>query len=77
MVVEDNAARIRGRTFIRMVAGDNDALFPRDRRYHELLNLLDLAHDFVILPGLGHDPEALYAALGAGGFAFYRMAFGG
>jgi enterochelin esterase-like enzyme len=63
VVVRDNAGRIRGRTVVRMAVGDNDALFPRNRRYHELLNELDIVHEFTILPGVGHDPEALYTAL--------------
>jgi enterochelin esterase-like enzyme len=63
VVVRDNAARIRGRTQIRMAVGDNDALCGRNRRYHELLKDLNIAHEFTILPGVGHDPEAIYAAL--------------
>ena len=63
VVVRDNAARIRNRTRIRMAVGDNDALCPRNRRYHELLSDLNIAHDFTVLPGVGHDAEAVYATL--------------
>jgi len=63
VVVRENAARIRGRTVVRMACGDNDALYPRNRRYHELLVELGIVHEFVILPGVGHDHEAIYKAL--------------
>jgi endo-1,4-beta-xylanase len=62
VVVRENAGRIRGRTVVRMVVGDNDSLFARDRRYHELLDELNIAHEFTVLNGVGHDPDAIYTA---------------
>lgn len=63
VVVRENADRIRGRVTIRMAVGDNDALYPRNRRYHELLDELGIAHTFTVLAGVGHDHEAIYERL--------------
>ncbi|HXP88371.1 MAG TPA: alpha/beta hydrolase-fold protein [Bryobacteraceae bacterium] len=75
VVVRDHAEQIRAQTRIRMAVGENDALCGRNRRYHQLLNELNIAHEFTALPHVGHDAEAIYAALGTGGFSFYRTAF--
>jgi enterochelin esterase-like enzyme len=86
VVVRENADRIRGRapvpassgpiTSVRIVVGDQDSLLARNTRHHELLDELGIAHEFTVLPGIYHDPGAIYAALGTNGLRFYRAAFG-
>jgi enterochelin esterase-like enzyme len=76
VLVRDNADRIRGRTPVRIVAGDQDSLLARNTRYHQLLDDLGIAHEFTVLPGVAHDPGAIYDVLGTDGPAFYGRAFG-
>jgi len=81
VVVLEHTDRIRrqntaGRiTAVRIAVGDNDSLLGRNTRYHQLLAELGIAHEFAVLPGVPHDPGAIYDALGARGPAFYRTAF--
>jgi len=74
-LAEQNAAHMRGRTTIRIVVGDNDGLLETNRRFHELLERLNLAHEFQVVPGAAHSPLPLYAGLGEKNWAFYRTAF--
>jgi enterochelin esterase-like enzyme len=75
VVVREHAASIAGRTSIRLAVGDNDSLLGRNTRYHHLLEELEIAHQFTILPGVPHDPAAIYNALGIRAMAFYARAF--
>lgn len=75
VVVRERAACIAGRTCVRIAVGDNDSLLGRNTRYHQLLDELEIAHQFTVLPGVPHDTTAIYDALGTGGAAFYARAF--
>lgn len=70
-----NAKAIRGRTFVRIVAGDQDGLSGLSRNYHDLLETLDIEHEYSILRGIGHDEDGLYRALEKRMFGFYANAF--
>lgn len=71
-----NVSAIRGRTFVRVVTGDQDGLSVLSRKYHELLENLKIEHEYNLLPGIGHDENGLYRALEKRLFAFYTRAFG-
>jgi endo-1,4-beta-xylanase len=75
VLVRDNAARIRGRTAIRIGVGDQDPLLERDTKYHELLDSLNIRHEFFTVPGVAHEQGKFYALRGVPGFEFYRQAF--
>ncbi|MCX7016976.1 MAG: alpha/beta hydrolase-fold protein [Candidatus Sumerlaeota bacterium] len=70
------AREVRNRSRIRIVVGDQDGIYPKCQAYHERLNELTLAHEFVVVPGVKHDYAALYNALGDDAFVFYQKAFG-
>jgi endo-1,4-beta-xylanase len=72
VVVEQNAAAIRGRTAVRIAVGDQDSLLERNRNYHDLLGRLQIEHGYTVVPGVGHDSAKLYATLGDQAFAFYQ-----
>jgi endo-1,4-beta-xylanase len=72
VVVEQNAAAIRGRTAVRIAVGDQDSLLVRNRNYHELLGRLKIDHEYTVVPGVGHDSARLYEKLGEDSFAFYE-----
>lgn len=61
-LAEENADEIRGTTPMRLVIGDNDSEFNQERirEMDDLLNELDIEHDFITIPGVGHSHEDLY-----------------
>jgi enterochelin esterase-like enzyme len=75
-LVARNADAIRGRTPIRMIVGDQDSLLELNRKFDLLLDSLNIEHQFVVLPGIGHNAALLYQGLGDGAFAFYAKAWG-
>ena len=74
-LLEKNIGASRGKTAIRVAVGDKDPGLDRSQAAHEGLLRLKVEHDFVVVPGVAHNPEKLYEAMGAEGFAFYRKAF--
>lgn len=73
-LVEKNADRIRGRTAIRVVVGDRDGLKDANRRFHEKLEQLGLAHEYHVVPEAGHSPNPVYDGLGDKNWSFFRAA---
>ncbi|MCA3721160.1 alpha/beta hydrolase-fold protein [Phenylobacterium sp.] len=71
----ENAARLAGRSRLRLVIGDRDETFGNNRDFHAYLNGLGIPHDWIVLPGVGHDPFQVLTALGDRQWAFYRAAF--
>jgi acetyl esterase/lipase len=74
-LVTKNAGAIRGRTFVRMIVGDKDSLLTLNQKYDQLLRDLRIEHEFVVLPGVGHNEEMLYKSLGDRASAFYAEAW--
>jgi acetyl esterase/lipase len=74
-IVEKNADKIRGRTNIRMIVGDNDALMARNQWFHELLTRLNIQHQFVISKGAIHNLREELSRLDSNPFEFYAKAF--
>jgi len=74
-IVEKNADKIRGRTNIRMIVGDNDGLMARNQWFHELLTRLNIQHQFVIAKGAIHNLREELSRLDSNPFEFYAKAF--
>ncbi len=74
-IARRNADRIRGRTRVRLFCGDQDQLLDRNARFHELLDELGIAHEWIVVPGAGHGYDDKIARLGLGSFAFFAAAF--
>jgi enterochelin esterase-like enzyme len=72
-----NADALRGKTHIRVGCGADDKLLAAATQLHEALDKLKIPHEFVVVPGVGHDAAKYYELLGAKGFALHRQAFGG
>jgi enterochelin esterase-like enzyme len=70
-----NADAIRGRTLVRVVAGDRDGLSVLSQKYHELLETLHIEHEYSLLPGIGHDEVGIFRGLEKRMFSFYATAF--
>jgi acetyl esterase/lipase len=75
-LVEQNADRIRGKTAVRIVVGGKDALLDRNTAYHELLEKLEIAHDFTVVPDAPHSPGPLFDGVGDATWTFFKRAFG-
>ena len=77
MIAEAAATDLRGKDIaIRHVVGDRDDTAPLNRQFHGRMAALDIIHDYVEIPGVGHDARALLDALGEGNGRFYRRALG-
>jgi esterase/lipase superfamily enzyme len=75
VLAEQNKAELAGRTRIRQVVGDHDGMLPANRNLDAHLTRLGIHHDFVVLPGVGHNPLAVFNALGEANWKFYSAAF--
>ncbi len=74
-IVEKNADKIRGRTNIRMIVGDNDRLMARNQWFDGLLTRLGIQHEFVISKGSIHNLREEISRVDSNPFEFYAKAF--
>ncbi|MDP2260444.1 MAG: alpha/beta hydrolase-fold protein [Caulobacter sp.] len=72
---EQNAATLARGSRLRLVIGDQDETLQNNRDFHAHLTRLGIPHDWIVLPGVGHDPIGVLTALGDRHWAFYRAAF--
>lgn len=70
-----NAERLRGKTKIRIGVGDQDMLLVRNRELHELLDQLEIAHEWELVAGVSHNSAKYYEKLGSQAFAIHCRAF--
>lgn len=70
-----NAQKIRQETLVRMVIGEKDETFANNEAFHRHLEALGIPHGWTIVPGVGHEPERVFTALGDGNWDFYRKVF--
>ncbi len=70
-----NADRIRGRTLVRSFCGDLDSLLGLNTQFHELLQELDIDHEYTIVPGAAHPYDEKIERLGVRHFGFFSQAF--
>ena len=71
IVAESFAAGAAPRPRIRIVVGMLDETRPASVALHQRLEALGVVHDFIEVPGVGHDTMALFGALGERAWAFY------
>ncbi len=76
-VIRKHADAIRGRTKIRLKAGDKDEfLFWRNEQaLHDFLLSLKIENELEIVPGVNHDQLLMYKTLGDRAFEWYETAF--
>jgi len=73
---ELNAKKITQGLLVRMVIGEQDETFGNNEDFHRHLETLGIPHGWTIVPGVGHEPERVFEALGDANWEFYRKAFG-
>lgn len=71
-----DAMTISTGSLVRIVIGSSDETYENNAAFHEYLKSLNIHHDWIVLKGVGHDPEAVLKALGDANWSFYRKAFG-
>lgn len=74
-LAERNVRTIAQGSLVRMVIGEKDETFGNNEAFHRHLETLGLPHSWTIVPGIGHEPERVFAALGDENWVFYRKAF--
>ncbi|MFQ5422739.1 MAG: alpha/beta hydrolase [Phycisphaerae bacterium] len=77
VLTEQHAASLRHGILIRQSVGELDETLPANRELHEHLRRLKIPHTFTVLPGVEHNPRALFRAMGQSNWEFYRLVFGG
>lgn len=77
-LIERQAELIRGRTAVRIVVGENDMTLKLNRKFHELLEKLDIPHEFNVIPSIGHNHHGIYSneEHRRRSWRFYSRAFG-
>jgi hypothetical protein len=75
-LVKANAMTIAKGPLVPIVIGSSDETHENNAAFHDYLELLKIPHDWIVLKGVGHDPEAVLKALGDANWSFYRKAFG-
>jgi enterochelin esterase-like enzyme len=76
VLAANNAATIARDSLVRVVIGDRDETYQANVEFHEHLVGLSIPHEWIVLPGVDHDPNATLETLGDRHWAFYRKAFG-
>lgn len=76
-IAEQNASILTETSLIRQVCGDQDETFANNRSFHEHLERLKIPHEWIVLPGVDHDPLQTLLSLGDANWTFYQNAFGG
>ena len=74
-IAKTNAERIAKGSLVRMVIGDRDETYANNVAFHEHLEALKIPHEWRVLRGIGHDPNAVMLELGDANWPFYRKAF--
>lgn len=74
-LAQEQAAALTAGSLIRVVVGDRDETYGANVAFHELLQRLGIPHQWRVLPGVPHNPNAVMDALGDDHWAFYRAAF--
>lgn len=73
--LQRNLTAIRGKQLIRVAVGADDPGLERNRAAHEMLDRLNIPHDFEIVPGVAHSHAKLYETLADRACDFHRKAF--
>lgn len=73
MLAAKTAAALKASRF-RVVVGERDTLLANTRAFDQRLTQLGVAHEFRVVPGVGHEPLPLMRGLGEEFWRYYREA---
>ena len=74
-VIENNADKVRGRTSIRVFVGADDKLLDWNRKYHELLDKLNIENEWGVVPSSPHDLDIVMQNWEGNFFDHYQRVF--
>jgi enterochelin esterase-like enzyme len=74
-LAQENAQAIRQLTIIRHVCGDQDETYENNKAFHNHLERLSIPHEWIVLPGVDHNPLKTLEALGDSNWNFYKSVF--
>lgn len=57
---------------LRIAAGERDFVIPDLEQFRAHLSALDIPHEFIVVPGVGHQPLPLLSGMPEASWAFYR-----
>lgn len=63
VLAEQNVATIREQVVVRQIVGEQDEVLENNQLFSRHLAELGIDHTFEVLPGVGHSPRDLFAAL--------------
>ena len=76
-LAEDNAAEIRRTQLVRIAIGGDDTTLPANELLHRHLEELAIPHEYLVIPGIEHQPGRLLPAMGEARWRWYRDAWAG
>jgi enterochelin esterase-like enzyme len=71
-IAKTNAARFKEGTPIRICIGEDDFTLPANKEFSKHLNDLQIPHELIKVPRVGHETIKLLAGLGEKNWEFYR-----
>ncbi|MFN7569988.1 MAG: alpha/beta hydrolase [Betaproteobacteria bacterium] len=74
-IAESNGSSVSGRVELMQLVGDRDVTYSNNVEFHLLLDRLGVRHQFIVFPGIDHNPEALLAASLNARSALYSRVF--
>lgn len=66
-----SAVRLAGLIRIRQIVGERDTMLMFNLDFHIRLNQLGIAHEFIVVDGVGHKAMKLFEAMGDENWDFY------
>ncbi len=76
IATENAEAIVASGITVRQVVGALDWVLDMNLDFHDHLVATGIAHDFIVVPGVGHNTVPLFLGLGAANAAFYNELFG-
>ncbi len=70
-MIRPNAELIRGKSKIRLSVGGDDSPRPNNQAPHEFLEQLKIEHEWEVVPGVPHNANLFYRAVGERAFAWF------
>lgn len=75
-IAEQNVEVLKTFGPLRVIIGDQDFTYGKNKDFHEHLEKLGIPHDYRVISGVSHDMPKLIMGLGEDNWAFYRRVFG-
>jgi esterase/lipase superfamily enzyme len=75
IIVKKQVNKIKDKTKVRLLVGDEDKLLPLVTNYHRLLDSLKIEHQFKVIAGARHQYNQIISKATFNTFSFWKDAF--